>query len=168
MVQEKYIGTHRHWKHGYESSRSLYNNKSCFLLVSTAAPNRQEKSKECMYNVLHATERSRHIKHSYIIPRSRMSHINHQCLYLLPSETIGVILRRRLTSQRFIVHPGIVHWDSKEEIKFTVLTNGVAMNRLVDTGDDVIFLSQYPTIQIGHFRRFTANLQELINYNEYQ
>lgn len=118
MVQEKYIGTHRHWKHGYESSRSLYNNTSCFLLVSTAAPNRQEKSKECMYNVLHATERSRHIKHSYIIPRSRMSHINHQCLYLLPSETIGVILRRRLTSQRFIVHPGIVHWDSKEEIKF--------------------------------------------------
>lgn len=55
-----------------------------------------------------------------------------------------------------------------QTFKLMVLTNGVAMNRLVDTGDDVIFLSQYPTIQIGHFRRFTANLQELINYNEYQ
>lgn len=37
---------------------------------------------------------------------------------LLPSGTVGIILgRSRLTSQGFIVHPGIVDGDSKEEIR---------------------------------------------------
>jgi hypothetical protein len=36
----------------------------------------------------------------------------------LPSGTVEIILERSgLTSQGFIVHPNIVDWDSKEEIK---------------------------------------------------
>ena len=62
----------------------------------------------------------------------------------LPKETVGIILwRSRLTSQGFIVHPGVVDGDSKEEIKIMAY---VKKEMQIDTGDSIAQLLLIPYI----------------------
>lgn len=63
----------------------------------------------------------------------------------LPPGTIGKILvRNGLTSQGFIVHPGIVDVDSKEEIKIMV---NVKKEIQIDAGDRIVQLLPFPYIK---------------------
>ena len=81
-------------------------------------------------------------------------------MILHTQETVGIILGRSgLTSQGFIVHPGVVDGDSKEEIKIIAY---VKKEMQIDAGDRIAQLLLFPYIKIkatpvertGAFRSF--------------